>query len=181
MPGSRAKISWADTVVSRRLLRKMARTLSVEYKMYFKVNFETVVRGHHVYKSVWTPVMDQELECAHHTRDEAKEHDVNAIGVYLVNKQLEDKKTLVGHVPIELSRLLKNFLDANSENKLFAQVTGKRRREVGLVVPVKYTALTTKLRIAKILERELSERALKYTHFELKNIVINESKFPKLA
>ena len=25
------------------------------------------------------------------------------------------------------------------------------------------------------------ERALKYTHFELKNIVINESKFPKLA
>ena len=54
------------------------------------------------------------------TRDEAKEHDVNAIGVYLVNKQLEDKKTLVGHVPIEFSCLLKNFLGANSENKLFA-------------------------------------------------------------
>ena len=30
------------------------------------------------------------------------------------------------------------------------------------------------------LERKLSERALTYTHFELKNIVINESKFPKL-
>jgi len=89
---------------------------------------------------------------------------------------------LVGHVPIELSRLLKNFLDANSENtcKLFAQVTGKRRREVGLVVPVKYSALTTKLSTAKILERELSERALKYTHLKLENIVINESKFPKL-
>ena len=111
----------------------MARALSVEFKMYFKVNFETVVRGHHVYKSVWTPVMDQELECAHDTRDEAKEHDVNAIRVYLVNKQLEDKQKLVGHVPIELSRLWKIFLDANSENKLFAQVTGKRRREGGLV------------------------------------------------
>ena len=30
------------------------------------------------------------------------------------------------------------------------------------------------------LERKHKERALKYTHFELKNIVINESKFPKL-
>ena len=30
------------------------------------------------------------------------------------------------------------------------------------------------------LERKLSERAFTYTHFELENIVINESKFPKL-
>ena len=30
-----------------------------------------------------------------------------------------------------------------------------------------------KLRIANILERELCERALKYTHFELKNTVVN--------
>ena len=33
---------------------------------------------------------------------------------------------------------MKNFLDANSQNKLFAQVTGMRRRNVGLEVPVKY-------------------------------------------
>ena len=30
------------------------------------------------------------------------------------------------------------------------------------------------------LERKLNERALKYTHFELKNIVLNDGKFPKL-
>ena len=30
------------------------------------------------------------------------------------------------------------------------------------------------------LERKLNERALKYTHFEPKNIVLNEGKFPKL-
>ena len=34
--------------------------------------------------------------------------------------------------------LVENFLVANSQNKLFAQVTGKRRRDVGLEVPVKY-------------------------------------------
>ena len=37
------------------------------------------------------------------------------------------------------------------------------------------------LRNAKILERELNERASRYIHFELKNVTINESKFPLLA
>ena len=90
------------------------------------------------------------------------------------------KKTLVGHVPIELSRLMKNFLEANTENKLVAQVTGKRKREIGLVVPAKFSAFTTDLHLAKILKTELSKRALKYTHFELKSIVIQENKFPRL-
>ena len=41
-------------------------------------------------------MMDKELESAHDTRIEAKEHGVNAIGVYLVNKQLQVKKKLSG-------------------------------------------------------------------------------------
>ena len=87
---------------------------------------------------------------------------------------------LVGHVPIELSRLMKHYLNANSANKLFAYVTGKRKREVGLVVPARFTAMTTDLQTARILNKELNGKAIKYTHFELKNIVINESKTPKL-
>ena len=162
----------------------MARALPVEFKMNFKVEYETVIRGHHVYKCVWTPVMDEKLECNKDTRAEAKEHDENAIGVYRITKQLDvanQKKILVGHVPIELSRLMKNFLEANTENKLVAQVTGKRKREIGLVVPAKFSAFTTvDLRLAKILETELRKRALKYTHFELKSIVIQENKFPRL-
>ena len=110
---------------------KMARSLPMEFKMYFKVDFETVIRGHHVYKSVWSPVMDQVLKCKRDTCAEAQEHDSKAIGVYLISNQEE---TLAGHVSIELSRLLKNFIEANVENKLCAQVTGKRKREVGLVV-----------------------------------------------
>ncbi len=43
------------------------------------------------------------------------------------------------------------------------------------------SAFTTDLRLAKILKTELSKRALKYTHFELKSIVIiQENKFPRL-
>ena len=46
----------------------------------------------------------------------------------------------------------------------------------------KFSAFTTDLRLAKILKTDLSKRALKYTHFELKSIVYvkQENKFPRL-
>ena len=94
--------------------------------------------------------------------------------MYLVTTLSDAKKTLAGHVPIQLSHLLKNFLEAEAGNKLCAQVTGKRKREVWLVVPAKFTALTSEL------ERELTARAEKYSHFELKNITFKENKLPML-
>ena len=45
----------------------------------------------------------------------------------------------------------------------------------------KFTAYTKELRIARILVRELNGRAMKYNHFELKNIVFMENKFPVLS
>ena len=80
------------------------------------------------------------------------------------------------NVPIELSRLLNNFLRANTEKHLFAKVTGKRKREIGLVVPARFSAVTTEFHITEVLERELSSKAMKYSHFELKNITIEKSK-----
>jgi len=41
-------------------------------------------------------------------------------------------------------------------------------------------AFTTELHIARILDRELNGRAVKYNHFELKNITSDEKKFPTL-
>ena len=50
---------------------------------------------------------------------------------------------LVGNIPIELSQLLHYFLTTGEErNNLMTEVTGKRKREIGLVAPVKYTAIT---------------------------------------
>ena len=105
--------------------------------------------------------MDEKLECNKDTRAEAKEHDENAIGVYRVTKLLDganQKKILVGHVQVELSRLMKNFLKTNTENKLVAQVIRKRKKGIGLVVSAKFSAFTTDLRLAKILETELRKR-----------------------
>ena len=70
---------------------------------------------------------------------------------------------------------------ANADNLLTATVTGKRKREVGLVVPAKFTVFTQKLKNTNILKREQNERVSRYTHFEMKNITIDENKFPLLA
>ena len=63
-------------------------------------------------------------------RGEAMEFDKNAICVYRTPSESE-QKMLVGHVPIELSSLMNNFLKANDSNKLVAKVSVKRKREVG--------------------------------------------------
>ena len=56
------------------------------------------------------------------------------------------------------------LLEANAENRLLAQVTGKR----------KFTAFTAELLITRILDRERNGRAVKYNDFELKNIAFDE-------
>ena len=49
---------------------------------------------------------------------------------------------------------------ANVDNLLTATVTGKRKREVGLVVPAKFTAfMQEQLKNVNILKRELNKRA----------------------
>ena len=75
---------------------------------------------------------------------------------------------------------VKELLEAEAGNKLCAQVAGKWKRKVGLAVPVKFMALTSELCIARILERELTTRAEKYSCFELKNIKFKENKLPML-
>ena len=119
---------------------KMARTDAVDFKMVYKLVFETVIRGHHVYKATWNPNIGEHLECHKDTRKEAKEYDEHAVGVFKTSSQ--GKKIVVGHVPMEFSNPLDYFLKADESNKLLAEVTGKRMHEVGLVVPTKFTACT---------------------------------------
>ena len=71
------------------------------------------------------------------------------------------------HVPIELSSLLHYFLEADDENHLICQVTGKRKREVGLVIPAKYFAYTKRKQIAETLDQEIKKRKEKLSYFEL--------------
>ena len=63
---------------------------------------------------MWTPTIGEKLKCKHDTREEAKEHDENAIGVYNDTAGDEDnqdeKELLLLHIPIELSKLILSLI-----------------------------------------------------------------------
>ena len=63
--------------------------------------------------------------------------------------------TLLGLVPVELSKLLNKFLKADTGNGIYVEITGKRKREVGLVVPAKFSARTNCSRTAKVLDEQM--------------------------
>ena len=76
----------------------MTRAIPLSYDLDIKVEFETKIRGHRVYKSVLTPIFGEQLKSMKDDREEeAKDHDENAIVVYKVNAETED--LLVGHIP----------------------------------------------------------------------------------
>ena len=95
------------------------------------------------------------------------EYDERAIGAYLWGEEGKESG-LVGHLPIELSKLLKQFLDADKKNMLIVTVIGKRKREVGLVIPGRYTAMTENKEIIDVLSSEVVKKKEKHKYFELK-------------
>ena len=97
-----------------------------------------------VSKTTWTPVLNEKLDCKKDNREEALSHDKHSIGVY------RKDGTLVGHMPIELSRLMDYFMKNKEENFVSATVAGPRKREVGLVVPANFSAYTDDLRVATV-------------------------------
>ena len=90
-------------------------------------------------------------------REEAMQYDSNAIGVF---KSVchEESEQLIGHIPIEIPQLINYFLEAATTNTMIAVVTGKRKREIGLVVPAKYVAYTENQKRAQILIKKLLEK-----------------------
>ena len=124
------------------------------------------IRGHHVYKATWSPVMNEVLICKKDNSEEAQEYDSNAVRVY---KDIAKWKglELEGHVLVELSRVLAGFLASNESNSLTVQVCEKRKREVGLVIPGCYNARTSGKKIADILSTEIKNIKERYAYFEL--------------
>ena len=87
---------------------------------------ESVVRGHHVYKDVWRPVIGELLQIFHETNNR---HDRHALAVF-------KEGIFVGHVPSEMSRIFWFFLQ--HDGKIECEITGQRKKGKGLEVPCVY-------------------------------------------
>ena len=85
----------------------MARIRPVDFEIVYKLNFDTVTRGHHMYKAVWSPEIGEKVECYEDTRKEAKDYDKHSVSIFKLSNK-EGKKTLVRHIPVELSEQLQN-------------------------------------------------------------------------
>ena len=86
----------------------------------------SVIRGHHIYKRIWTPVVGEELLLQ---RDLTNIYDIFAVGI------MKDGM-IVGHVPIELSFGVCTFIQRGGD--VSCEVTGSRTLGKGLEVPCIY-------------------------------------------
>ena len=85
---------------------------------------ESVVRGHHVYKRVWSPVVGEILQLS------CNDHDRFSVSVMKA-------EFVVGHAPRRLSRTVWHFL--RHCGKATCEVTGRRKFGNGLEVPCLYS------------------------------------------
>ena len=102
-----------------------------------------MVRGYHVYKDIWDPVVGETLQCKRETDNGS---DRYAVAVF------QDDK-IVGHLPRKHSRLCSLFLDRGGS--ISCTVTGSRRyssdlSQGGLEIPCSVIFKSSKKNIKKL-------------------------------
>ena len=78
---------------------------------------ESTIRGHHVFKEIWTPHINENLKV---TADHGNVFDVHSVAAWKGGQ-------VVGHVPRELSSTFWYFLHRRN-SKITCKVTGDRHR-----------------------------------------------------
>ena len=97
----------------------------------FEVSFGGVVRGFHVYKAVWTPVIGEEL-----STEQKHGNPEDAFAVVIKKSRIT-----VGHIPREISKTCWHFIA--HYGVICCKISGRRQRSIllegGLEVPCVYT------------------------------------------
>ena len=110
---------------------------------------QSVIRGHHVYKSIWTPVVGEHLDTA---QEDGNGHDLYAVAV-------TRSSTTVGHIPREYSRTFYFFISHGG--RISCEVTGSRQHGLGLEVPCVYKFTGDEKLILKLKKTILKKRKKK--------------------
>ena len=90
----------------------------------FMITLESYIRGHHVYHTVWTPIINK----SYPSRESY--YDRFAVAVLKGGE-------VVGHVPRTLSKTNSFFLRYD-DNMVFCEVTGEQVNQLGVEVPCVY-------------------------------------------
>ncbi len=84
--------------------------------------FQSVIRGHHISKAIWTPAVEEDLQVS---REPNNLYDIHAVAV------LKNGIT-VGHVPMELSRVFSSLL--LNDGHISFEIVGHQRYGLDLEV-----------------------------------------------
>ena len=105
--------------------------------MASELHMNSVVMGHHIYKSIWTPALAQEFLVEPENNNE---HDI-----YTVCMKKDD--TIIGHMPLAFSSIAGFFL--NHQGRIWCIITGRRKRGLGIEVHCTYTFIGNQRTIKK--------------------------------
>ena len=75
----------------------MSQTATANFEMMYKIEFTCGIREHHVYKTTWTPKLNEKLNCKIDNHEEALSYNKHSVGVF------KKDGTLVGLIIFELS------------------------------------------------------------------------------
>ena len=100
---------------------KISRTAIVNFEMVYKIEFTCGIMGHHVYKTNWTPVHNEKMNCKKDNHEEVLGYDKHSIGVF------KKDGTPAGHIPIELFQSIDYFMKEVKEN--FVSEFGSRAQK----------------------------------------------------
>ena len=107
-------------------------------------SMDSVIRGHHAYKSSWTPTVSQMLDVG---AEPNNMFDSHAVATF-------HGGNVVGHLPIEFSGIAWHFLQHGG--RILCVVTGHRKYSnvptKGLEVPCTYTFIGKALLIKKLVK-----------------------------
>lgn len=114
----------------------------------FQFKMISAVRGHHIYKSIWTPEIGERLLSK---RGQGNRHNRHAVAV-------TKGRLTVGHLPADISKICWFFL--HKGGSIGISVSGPRRRSAlvqgGLEVPCELTFNTDKEKIFTKLKKLLA-------------------------
>ncbi|XP_044167110.1 uncharacterized protein LOC122951137 [Acropora millepora] len=122
---------------------------------------ESEIRGYHVYGSSWKPKIGDLLLT---DREVSNEDDKFAVAVYeeLAFDELYGKK-IVGHLPVEFSRIAAYFIENDGE--ISCKVTGKRKHSKGprqgMAIPCKLCWTSPNKRHVKKLDALIAAEKIK--------------------